>query len=61
MAKIELNANDIKLINNALEVKHQQLSRAINTEKDEDIVNIRKKQAGEYTALQAKINTGNLI
>lgn len=58
--KIEFTAQQIKQLNNAMEVKIAQLTRAANTEQDEEIKELRIKNIAEYKNLQAHINTPQL-
>jgi len=56
-----LNANEIKMLNGAIDVKRAALKRAANTESDEDIKALRLKQDAEYGNLQNKLNTKGLF
>lgn len=56
-----LNAQEIKMMNDAIDVKRAALKRAANTEKDTDIKQIREKQETQYANLQMKINTKGLF
>jgi len=59
--KIEITKEDQKLFNTALDAIKAQVQRQINTEKVDEIKELRKKQLGELNNLQAKLNTQELI
>lgn len=56
-----LNANEIKMMNDAIDVKRAALKRAANTEQDPEIKGLREKQEMQYANLQMKINTKGLF
>lgn len=56
-----MDKEEIKMMNDAIDVKVAALKRAANTEKDETIREIRNKQVNAYANLQMKINTKGLF
>lgn len=59
--KIEFNAKEIQMLNDAIEVKRAALKRASNTEKDVDIKQLRVAAEQQFHGLQAKINTQEIF
>ena len=56
-----LNAKEIKMLNEALNIKIAAIKRAANTEKSEAVKSIREEEGHEYSALQMKINSKGLF
>lgn len=59
--KIELDATEIRRINEALTTQMAQVKRAYNTEKEHDIKDIRLVQYNGYEKLKMKLNSKELF
>lgn len=56
-----LNANEIKMLNTAINTRMAGLQRGINSTDDEEIKAINQRRVQEFKNLQSKINTKGLF